>query len=384
MIELIYHEEKEAADGENSFREPKNLKQIGDPKDYKKIYMEDYVHTFLQQYAAQGNGAMRLGILFGKSERCGQGRYLMIQSAAAVEGVGERGGKYLFTEKIWDEIYRTCEMYFPEQEILGWFLSRPGFPVESTSLVEETHRIYFSGADKVLFMMEPMEGESGFFGFNGSRFLRQTGYYIYYEKNEPMQNYLIGRNEDEKKEKDREKPDVVMANFRKILKEKQEIQRRRKKKAISYGARSAVLLILFVSAVTMMNRSDFSLHFQFPEKTAEVLENELEETLTEEVIVEELPGEVAPEEEFPTAEPEISVEPTEANAEETAEENEEDPVQETAEEPETRTYVVQNGDTLAGISRTYYGNDQMIEEICRINEIMDVDYIQVGETILLP
>lgn len=384
MIELIYHEEKETAGGENSFREPKNLKQIGEPKDYKKIYMEDYVHTFLQQYAAQGNGAMRLGILFGKSERCGQGRYLMIQSAAAVEGVTEREGKYMFTEKIWDEIYRTCDMHFPEQEILGWFLSRPGFPVESDRLIEETHRTYFSGADKVLFLMEPLEGESGFFGFNGSRFSRQNGYYIYYEKNEPMQNYLIGRNEEEKKEKDREKPDVVMANFRKILKEKQEMQQRRKKKALSYGARSAVLLVLFVAAVTLMNRSGFSMRFQFPEKTAEVSGNEMEETLTEEVIVEELPGEVAPEEELPTAEPEISVEPTEANAEEMAEENEEDPVQETVEEPEMRTYIVRKGDTLAGISRAYYGSDQMIEEICRFNEITDVDYIQVGEIILLP
>ena len=47
MIELIYNEEEEFTSEERTFEEPKNIKQIGDPKDYKKIYIEDYVHTFL-------------------------------------------------------------------------------------------------------------------------------------------------------------------------------------------------------------------------------------------------------------------------------------------------------------------------------------------------
>lgn len=46
--------------------------------------------------------------------------------------------------------------------------------------------------------------------------------------------------------------------------------------------------------------------------------------------------------------------------------------------------MVQAGDTLAKISREQYGNDDMIDSICELNGIENGDYIQVGETILLP
>ena len=43
----------------------------------------------------------------------------------------------------------------------------------------------------MFFMMEPLEKKSIFFGFNGNRFAKQGGYYIYYEKNDEMQNYML-------------------------------------------------------------------------------------------------------------------------------------------------------------------------------------------------
>ena len=127
---------------------------------------------------------------------------------------------------------------------MGWFLSKPGFAVEKTAATEETHRTYFSGADKLLFMIEPLEGESAFFGFDGNRFTKQSGYYIYYEKNEPMREFIMEKNGRSRQASKNEKPDVVMANFRKIQKEKQEQNEKRKKRAVSYGMKVAMALVL--------------------------------------------------------------------------------------------------------------------------------------------
>ena len=44
MIELIYNEEEKYITGEGKLSEPKNVKQIGEPREYKKIFLEDYVH----------------------------------------------------------------------------------------------------------------------------------------------------------------------------------------------------------------------------------------------------------------------------------------------------------------------------------------------------
>ena len=45
---------------------------------------------------------------------------------------------------------------------------------------------------------------------------------------------------------------------------------------------------------------------------------------------------------------------------------------------------LQAGDTLVKICREKYGTDEMIGQICALNEILDGDYIQEGEIILLP
>ena len=94
MIELIYNEEEEITTEESIIKEPKNVKQIGNPKDYKKIYIEDFVHTFLQQYSHEEKDGAKAAVLFGKSGRSNGKRYLYIKSALPVESIAEKQGKY--------------------------------------------------------------------------------------------------------------------------------------------------------------------------------------------------------------------------------------------------------------------------------------------------
>ena len=92
---------------------------------------------------------------------------------------------------------------------------------------------------------------------------------------------------------------------------------------------------------------------------------------------EEIPEEVQLEEELPVTEeieevPEI-IETIPEEAEETA-----------ADATVYVQYIVQEGDTLAKISRDHYGTDEKVSEICNLNDITNGDYIQAGEIILLP
>ena len=143
---------------------------------------------------------------------------------------------------------------------------------------------------------------------------------------------------------------------------------KRKKRAISYGTQVAILLVVFVGAVTIQNRTTGSAS----------LEPAVWPVSATEVVVEDLPGEVT--EQMAEPEPQIEV---------IAEEMEELPVTEEVIEPvEKETtyvqYIVQQGDTLAKICRERYGNDEMVSEICDLNDITNGDYIQAGEIILLP
>ena len=57
-------------------------------------------------------------------------------------------------------------------------------------------------------------------------------------------------------------------------------------------------------------------------------------------------------------------------------------VQEALAHPES--YQVQKGDSLIAISRRFYGTDEKVIEICSLNNIKDPNQIQPGQNILLP
>lgn len=380
MIELIYNEEGEFTTGQSKLLEPPNKKKIGEPKEYKKIFIEDYVHTYLLQQSTENVKCVKAAVLLGKTEKDRGCCHLYIRGALPIEQINEKQGKYCFTEKIWNEIYQNCEKYFPNQEIMGWFLSKQSVFEENTDVLEETHRTYFSGADKLLFVVETAEQKSTFWGFDGNRFAMQPGYFIYYEKNEWMREFLMEKNEQNPKGS--EKPDVAVANFRKILKEKQAKNVKRKKQAVTYGVKVAIALVFFVGAVALKNQTAKIKMMKeqidaFSEKTV------LQETVSDEVIVEELPGNVEESQEMVYELPTVLEEPVieETPVEEEVFAEEELPIEEA---PNYEQYVVMAGDTLAKICREKYGTDDMIGQVCALNGISDGDYIQEGEIILLP
>ena len=57
MIEIVYKENKEQANGnEGYFHLPKNIRQVGDTNGRERIYLEDYVGTFLKKYFSAPEG----------------------------------------------------------------------------------------------------------------------------------------------------------------------------------------------------------------------------------------------------------------------------------------------------------------------------------------
>ena len=48
------------------------------------------------------------------------------------------------------------------------------------------------------------------------------------------------------------------------------------------------------------------------------------------------------------------------------------------------SYCIEKGDTLAKISRKFYGDESMIDKICEVNGIQDKNSIQYGVNIVLP
>ena len=54
MIEIVYKENTRGTGTGRKLELPKNVRQIGEPGENRKIYIEDYVITYLQSLSSLG------------------------------------------------------------------------------------------------------------------------------------------------------------------------------------------------------------------------------------------------------------------------------------------------------------------------------------------
>lgn len=232
MIEIVYKEEKQEARGNESyFQLPKNIRQIGDCKGKQKIYLEDYVYTYLKKLSADPSSG-KAAILLGQYNWADGTAYFFLRGALEITSMEVSADSLKFDEQVWKEVGDTIEKYFRDQNILGWFLSLPGDMEENDERILKIHLNHFGGNDKVLFRMEPSEKEEAFYTYDNGALKKLDGFYIYYEKNEAMQNYMVDHNQNASVEDTGKLADQAVSDFRKIVGQKQE---QKKKKTVNKG-----------------------------------------------------------------------------------------------------------------------------------------------------
>ena len=257
MIEVIYKDEKQEPKGnEGIFSVPKNIRQIGSAGKDFRIYMEDYVYTFLTRVsgAGQSDGSEKpcLAVLTGESKWEAGVSYLFIRGALTAEQVEASAEHIEFSEEVWRGIQEEAEKYFEGQEIVGWFFAQKSLPLEATELFARVHVKHFGGGEKVLMLMDPAEREEAFFRYENNFLARQGGYYLYYEKNPQMQAYMLEKFTEQEPARQEEVQDEAVKAFRKIIQKKKDGDTEGKEtgeRASVFSYAATACLVLAVAAV---------------------------------------------------------------------------------------------------------------------------------------
>lgn len=162
---------------------PKNIRQIGEKEDWIRVYIEDYVHTYIQRLRGLEESGVSGGMLLGRRQRINGIMHLFIRGAVVAEDPfwrdpGQTPG----------QLKAESSVYFPDLEICGYFVSSRQDRSSEVDLVRifETH---FPSEYQILFNVRDQDEEA--FAYSGHSLVRLAGYYIYYEKNEEMQSYII-------------------------------------------------------------------------------------------------------------------------------------------------------------------------------------------------
>ncbi len=369
---------------------PVNARAVGSPMGMNVLYLEDYVHTFIKKLIKNDEDENGCEVFLYGYEFDEEGKHFLV-----VSGAYQHESRYDRPEKIGAQ-------FFPMSQYLG------AATIHSDGVSEMNMEVIREGTRSIAF----------------------KNFYIYYDQNEEMQNYLIEWNLEHRDYRDRmEREDSVRYGRIAQAYNKEEVRVSFLWNAMNVLSVGFVVCIVVYGIVSMnnyhkMKNMEDKLSYivttmtenqDFIEVSALLSEQSPADEQEEmEVFQTEIIEEATSEESEMTAE--ISTEKASVGMEEAAiEEASTELVQEplslenkidsssiqemiapdmtvvsddTAILAETTAipqyYVVQQGDTLRSICISVYGNLDSVEEVCSQNGITNPDSILCGQTLLLP
>lgn len=387
MIEIVYNKPETPESSNPSMKLPKNIKQVGGTNTRRKIYIEDYVMSYINSLAKK-KSELSVGVLLGTSSVNEGERYLFIKGAIKVRDFELGEGRIIFTENSWTGIYEDINKYFPSLSILGWYVIMEDLDNLHRGSLEKTHIDNFAGNEKTLFVFETDKDLEGFYFYENGELVKENGYYIYYERNENMQEYMILKEPKETVEKVNEA--VRENHYVEAAPEKKDSSARLL--TFMYSVSTFLIVVVIVMGIHMMNSYD---KLSNVENAVDSLAGRFisgSEKNTESTMkLIEVGGKI-----YETASQikssgkaeESSVTQTETQSE-TQSESQTESQSETQTKPvsvtvSVRTHTVVKGDTLASISKKYYGDESMVQAIMELNGIKDANKIYLGQSLKLP
>ncbi len=349
---------------------PTNVRQMGSADDGLRIYMEDYVHTYLYQYARSSATGEKLAVLMGKTIVIDGQKTVFISGVVQAKFTEKLKGMETITSQSWKYISEDIEKYFSDLSIVGWMHSRPSFGAFVTSRDEAYHKKVFGSDSQVFFVVDPVDRLDRFYVLNeaASALRPVKGYFVYYEKNVQMQEYMLANSLVQPKNADVDADEEgyesvhmdAAGKIRAVLMNKN--VEKVKKVKFKYAAFTCISAVMCLICVFM------SMSLASSVSRINKLENEV--VSVKRTVAEQKEETMALAKDVSNYSPVITVMAAENNNKEDSETK--------------RVYTIKEGDTLAGICRLFYGDDSRLEEIMTMNNITNPDIIYYGTEIKLP
>src|SRR5215467_8895035 len=139
-----------------------------------RVTIEGEVLRQIRQHARSNSKTEVCGVLIGEENGGG------LKIAARIAGLNAaQAGTYVtFTQDTWEHIYKIKDKECPEERIIGWYHSHPGFGVFFSDHDTFIHKNFFSAATQVAWVYDPLSDEEGCFGWAGERIERLSEIHV--------------------------------------------------------------------------------------------------------------------------------------------------------------------------------------------------------------
>lgn len=370
---------------------PKNVRQIGNVSDEPKIYMEDYVDTYLNQLKGKAVPDPVGVVLTGEILSMNGQDVVYIAGALQMQSIQVEGSEIIITDETWKQLEEEKKTFFSGQDIVGWCMIESSLPAGSINGAGKIHEKRFKKENTVFVRRDAVEPEEVIYANKFGELMQIGGYYIFYEKNPSMQSYMINTRKKIGVTPSEVVEDRAAKNFRSAIKEKREYKEQQQNSRFVYAMSVMLVIVVLVIGISTINNYG---KMESVQNSLETLSQAVSRSPAQAEAVSERDesgiGELVQESTINNINSnESDVDVMEENETVSEAETEDDSVESisdiadgTAEEQ--NYYVVQSGDTLDGISIKMYGSRGYVDAICRMNGLSDGNLIIIGQKLLLP
>lgn len=142
------------------------------------IYVDDAAMRESVGYAFSARDKLVLGVLVGNLHRW-QGRlHTLVHAFIPARKAVSTSASCKFTREAWEDVKQIRADRFPDQRIVGWMQSLPGFGVVVTEMSASLHQSYFDLPHQVLLTVDPVSDDVGFFGWKAGK-LERSGFHAF-------------------------------------------------------------------------------------------------------------------------------------------------------------------------------------------------------------
>ncbi len=119
------------------------------------------------------------GVLLGEKLEGERGPVVLVEAVIAGAHTDNRRGSVTFTHETWEHINQEKDQNYSDLRIVGWYHTHPGFGIFLSDYDQFIQANFFNLPWNVAFVLDPLSGESGAFGWVDGRIERMEGYEVY-------------------------------------------------------------------------------------------------------------------------------------------------------------------------------------------------------------
>ena len=156
------------------------------------VVMEAEVARKIRQHSRTSMKAEVCGVLIGSIDN----DRTVIEACIPGINAAQGGAHVTFTQDAWEHIYKIKDRQYPEEKIVGWYHSHPGFGVFLSEHDLFIHENFFSSPHQVAWVYDPHTDEEGCFGWVGGKTEKLSGMRFGYTQSVQIDSANVDESEE--------------------------------------------------------------------------------------------------------------------------------------------------------------------------------------------